>query len=117
MRKTLARVLLVFGIVALVFICSNAALAAWVESQNQGLVIRHPKGWKVAWKEAGVNVDHPENQMIWCYTQSTPFQGSSRQLAEAVMQRAASQAGEVKPVQQKQVSQRPDIYGIKFSGA
>jgi hypothetical protein len=98
------------------FAFTNTSFAAWVESKHQGASIRHPKGWKVDWSEMTVNVGHPENRMIWCYTQFTPFQGSSRQLAEAVLQRVAGQVGDVRSVQQKQVSQRPDIYGIKFSG-
>ena len=101
---------------ALMFAFTSTSFAAWVDSKHQGASIRHPKGWNVDWKEMTVNVAHPENRMIWCIIQFTPFQGSSRQLAEAVVQRAASQVGDVRPVQQKQVSQRPDIYGIKFSG-
>ena len=75
-----------------------------------------PKGWKVDWIDQGVGVFHPQDPMIWCVFQSQQFQGSSRELAEAVVAGAASHVGEVKPLIQKQVSQRPDLYGIKFSG-
>ena len=110
------RYIKIVTLTVLMFAFTGTSFAAWVESKHQDLSIRHPKGWKVDWREMSVNVVHPENRMIWCYTQSTPFQGSSRQLAEAVIQQAASQVGDVTPMQQKQVSQRPDIYGIKFSG-
>jgi hypothetical protein len=114
MRKTLGRALLVFGI--FVILEGMTFAASWVESKNQGMQIRHPQGWKVDWIEQGVGVFHPQDPMIWSVVRSEQFQGSSRQLAEEVVKGAASQVGEVKPLIQKQVSQRPDLYGIKFSG-
>lgn len=106
----------IVALTALMFAFTGTSFAAWIESKHQGMVARHPKGWKVYWAERGFSVEHPEDRMTWCLTQWEQLQGSSRQLAEAVVQRAASQVGDVNPVQQKQVSQRPDIYGIKFSG-
>ncbi len=115
MRKTLARVLLVFGI--FVILEGMTFAASWVESKNQGMQIRHPQGWKVNWGESVVGVIHPQNPMIWCMTRFTPAEGlSSRQVAEGVMQDATSRASDIRPVKRLQVSKRPDLYGIKFSG-
>jgi hypothetical protein len=114
MYKRLAGALLVIGIS--VVLEGMTFAASWVESKNQGMIVRHPKGWKVDWVEQGVGVFHPQDPMIWSVVRSEQFQGSSRQVAEEVVKGAASQVGEVKPLIQKQVSQRPDLYGIKFSG-
>lgn len=114
MRKELGRALLVFGI--FVILEGMTFAASWIESKNQGMYIRHPKGWKVDWIEQGVGVFHPQDPMIWSVVRSEQFQGSSRQVAEEVVKGAAKQVGDVKPLIQKQVSQRPDFYGIKFSG-
>jgi hypothetical protein len=110
------RYIRIVALTALMFAFTGTSFAAWVESKHQGMVVRHPKGWKVYWAERGFSVEHPEDRMTWCLTQWEQLQGSSRQLAEAVVQRATSQVSDVKRMQQKQVSQRPDIYGIKFSG-
>jgi hypothetical protein len=114
MRKSLLYVTFVVAFLIL-FFCGEVE-ASWLESQNQGMMVRHPRDWKVQWSEQGFSVTHPQNEMIWCVMQSQQFQGSARQLAEAVVKRAAGQASDIKHLQQKQVSQRPDLYGIKFSG-
>jgi hypothetical protein len=113
MRRACAGFIIVMGVF---LILQGMARAAWVESKNQGMVVRHPKGWKVEWIDQGVGVFHPQDPMIWSTFQVEQFQGSARQAAEAVVKAAESQVGEVKPIMQKQMSQRPDIYGIKFSG-
>jgi hypothetical protein len=114
MRRFFIEVIVTLGCI---FIYSSGALAGWIESKNQGASIRHPQGWKVDWKESVVGVIHPQDPMIWCMIRFLPAQGlSSRQVAEAVMQDAISRASDIKPLKQLQVSQRPDLYGIKFGG-
>ena len=41
MRRLLIEVIVTLGCV---FICSSGTLAAWVESENQGMIVRHPQG-------------------------------------------------------------------------
>jgi hypothetical protein len=114
MRRLFIEVIVTLGCV---FICSSGALAAWAESKHQGASIRHPQGWKVDWGDSVVGVVHPQNQMIWCMIRFIPAEGvSSRQVAEVIMEDAKGRASDIRPVKQLQVSQRPDLYGIKFSG-
>ena len=111
-----------FPMVLLVAICllisSTLTFAApWVEREDRGASLRCPQGWKVDWGDRGVGVEHPQDRMIWCKVAFVPFQGSSQQMAEAVFHEAAGQqVSDLRIIKQMQISRRPDLYGIKFSG-
>jgi hypothetical protein len=94
---------------------SKTVYAAWVQSEHQGMIIRHPKGWQVSWEKNQVTVTHPQNPNIWCFSQQYEWNGSSKQLAQFVVNDLRTRVKDLKVLSEKQISQRPDNYGVKIT--
>jgi hypothetical protein len=114
MQKILVGVLIFF----VVSCSSGGQSASWVQSknpQNQGLLIKHPKGWMVNWSEAGVVVSDPQNPMIWCQVQRYSGSGNSQQFTHWMLNNLHSKVQGLNVVKEGQIYRNPDIYGVKFS--
>jgi hypothetical protein len=113
MRKTIAGVLIV---VAVCCVFSEMTYSAsWVQSQNQGLTVRHPQGWKVFWAENGVTVADPQNQAVWCEVRTHKGSGSSQQFTYSMLDGIKSKVQDLRVLQEKQFDRNPDVFGVKFS--
>jgi hypothetical protein len=113
MSKSSKRVL--FVMVLFLTLLSKMVYAAWVQSENQGMIIRHPKGWQVSWEKNQVMVSHPQNPNIWCFSQQYEWNGSSKQLTQFVLNDLRTRVKDLKVLSEKQISQRPDNYGVKIT--
>ena len=113
MRKTFTGVLIVVAVCCLLSIMGYCA--SWVQSQNQGLTVRHPQGWKVFWSENGVAVGNPQNQMIRCEVRTHKGSGTAQQFTYSVLDGLKSRGQDLKVILEKQIDRKPDVYGIKFS--
>lgn len=86
----------------------------WVQSDHQGMSIRHPQGWKVSWEEKQVLVVHPQDPKIWCASQMYQWNGTSRQITQTLLGNLHTRVKDLRVLTEKQISQKPDRYGVKI---
>ena len=113
MRKQLVGVITVATLSLL--LSQNGSAGSWVESSQQGVSIRHPRGWQTVWNERGVGISHPENPMIWCDFSTYQWQGTAQKYIAALLDTYRSHLQNLRVLEQKRVSKKPDTYGVRFT--
>jgi hypothetical protein len=113
MRKASIGTLTVIGLCLMS--SATGYCASWVQSQNQGLSVRHPQGWRVTWPGAGFVVADPQNQMIWCEVRTEKGSGTSQQFTYAMLDRLSPNVQDLRVLTERQFDRRPDVFGIKLS--
>jgi hypothetical protein len=112
MTKHVIRIVII-AVVSL-FVAATSYSSSWVESSQGGMSIRHPKDWHAVWKEDGVAVAHSGNPMIWCAFSTAQWQGSAQQLIDTLLQNYQDNLENLRILEKKQVSKKPDTYGARF---
>jgi len=102
--------------VALCILFSQASYSAsWVESSHGGMSIRHPRGWNAVWEEAGVEVSQADNPTIWCAFSTFQWQGTAQQFINALLDHYRNELQDLRVLQKRRVSKKPDTYGVRFT--
>jgi hypothetical protein len=112
MTKHVIRIVII-AVVSL-FVAATSYSSSWVESSQGGMSIRHPKDWHALWKEDGVVVAHSGNPTIWCAFSTAQWQGRAQQLIDTLLQNYQDNLENLRVLQRKQVSKKPDTYGARF---
>jgi hypothetical protein len=113
MRRLCVNLIVILGCV---LISSSNAFAAWAESKNQGMVIRHPQGWQAQWDKNVVVVAHPKYPEALCFVSLHEAPGSNSQLITRDILKGTSQNRQgFKVLLEKRISSKPDIYGAKYT--
>ncbi|MBW2121263.1 MAG: hypothetical protein JRH07_05380 [Deltaproteobacteria bacterium] len=113
MGKRLANAI---AVVTLCILSSQTGYSAsWVESSHGGISIQHPQGWDTVWEEAGVEVSHPDNPMIWCAFATLRWQGTAQQFITALLDDYRNKLQDLRVLEKKRISEKPDTYGVRFT--
>jgi hypothetical protein len=112
MKEVLMTVLIVMALCLLFAQASDGA--SWVQSQNGGMSVRHPQGWKVSWSENGVVVSDPQNPLISCECRTQQASGTSRQFTQALLNELKTRSQNLRVLEEKQIASQPDIHGVKI---
>jgi hypothetical protein len=89
------------------------AHASWVRSRHEAMIVNHPPGWKVVWRQHQVVISHPRDRRIWCSVGADPWTGPAQGFVARAVSRLKSRFARVRVVGRGRVSSTPDTYGVR----